>query len=176
MMNYRIFHYNKQKGFTLFELVIVLTITSIFFGISIASYNTYTNQKKLENEAHKLADLMELAKTKAGARDIALATGNCVVPNQGFGYEIRFNTSLRRYTFAVLCTNTIDLGVYVIDPSVDISITPNTITSLSFLAPNGNPTQSATITFNHPVLKKCIDIKVETLTGVIKQDDERTCP
>jgi prepilin-type N-terminal cleavage/methylation domain-containing protein len=86
---------DKNKGFTLIELIVVIGIVSLFTGISIAKYNENASQLKLRNEAKKLVDVLELAKKKALTGD--LLDKNCadfrgyrVIIGSG-NYSLNFN-------------------------------------------------------------------------------------
>lgn len=51
-------------GFTLIELIIVISVLTLFFGFSLAMYNDFNETKKLEAETKKLVEVLELAKKK----------------------------------------------------------------------------------------------------------------
>ena len=82
---------NKNKklksGFSLFEMIIVVALISIITGISFSYYGKYSEGKKLEGEAKKLANTISLALKKSSSGD----QDNC---NQLIGFKINFNSNL----------------------------------------------------------------------------------
>lgn len=59
----------KRHGYTLFELLVVITIIILFTGISLAYYNSFNEQKRLETETKKFVETLELAKKKTISGD-----------------------------------------------------------------------------------------------------------
>jgi len=59
----------NKKSFTLIELLIVVTVIGLFSGLSIAYYNNFTNEKKLEAGADQVYNVLELAKKKTSSGD-----------------------------------------------------------------------------------------------------------
>lgn len=65
---------DKNKGFTLIEIIVVISVVLVFLGLSLPRYNDYAGQLKLKNEAKKLIDVLELAKKKALTADLFVKT------------------------------------------------------------------------------------------------------
>jgi prepilin-type N-terminal cleavage/methylation domain-containing protein len=61
---------SRHSGFTLIEILVVLSIIGILSSIGIAKYNTYTQQLILKNQARKIVDVFELAKKKAVSAEL----------------------------------------------------------------------------------------------------------
>lgn len=58
-----------KKSFTIIELIIVVAITIILTGVGLASYNSFTQDKKLDGDVQKFTDVVELARKKAQSGD-----------------------------------------------------------------------------------------------------------
>lgn len=64
---------NNKRGYTLVEILIVITIIAFFSGLSIAAFNIVSNQKLLEGETRKFVEILELAKKKTLSGDTPCA-------------------------------------------------------------------------------------------------------
>lgn len=60
---------NRDKSFTLIELIIVVAITILLSGLGLAAYNNFTQEKKLDSDVQKFTDVLELARKKAQSGD-----------------------------------------------------------------------------------------------------------
>lgn len=151
----------KSEGFTLIELIIVISISLIFFGIFLARYNENAGQLKLRSEAKKLTDVLELAKKKALSADLV---GNCTnfsgyrVTIQSGSYILLFGCNLvysiiQSYPFSSNITTILGTGNYDFSP---LMVNPNFSASTIRLkndAVNGT--------------NKCVDISISPI-GVIE--------
>ncbi len=94
-------------GFTFIELLIVVMIISAFSGLSLAYYNNFNKASKLNTEANKLLQTLELAKKKATSRDVEGFEVNCANldnshPNNTFdGYQIVLTAN--GYDLKIVC-------------------------------------------------------------------------
>ncbi|MEN9327751.1 MAG: hypothetical protein RI947_559 [Candidatus Parcubacteria bacterium] len=162
---------NKHAGFTLIELIVVIAIMTLFFGISIANYNGFTAEKKFDAEVKKFVDILELAKSKARAGDIG-----------GFscedfdGYEVAFadpNYFLRMCCDNV-CTSFNTISTYAFPDGVTATLTGATeirFHPLSFALDSPNP---ITITINSGTLNKCVEVMIST-NGLIEEGAKYAC-
>ncbi len=103
---FSIFNFQLKKAYTLIELLITISIIIIFSGISIAYYNNFTEEKKLENETQKLVDVLDLAKKKAaGAEDSSLCPNSGGPFGSQYGYTgYRVNIFSNSYSLSRCCT------------------------------------------------------------------------
>lgn len=62
-------HIKKKHSFTLIEIIIIISIIVILFGISIASYRHLNEIKGLEVQTDILVELIEFTKNKALSND-----------------------------------------------------------------------------------------------------------
>lgn len=153
---------DKNKGFTLIEIMVVVVISLLFLGASLPSYNDYASQLKLRTEAKKLMDVLELAKKKALSSD--LFDKNC---NNFTGYETSISSgdfslkfcclsscsSIQDYTFSSNMTVVSGTGDYDFPPLMK---------NLNF--------PSNTIRIKSSTIDKCIDISISPL-GIIEMDE-----
>lgn len=59
----------SKKSFTLIEIIIVIVVVGLLSAWGLAYYNTFNEQKKLEQETSRLADTIHLANTKSVSGD-----------------------------------------------------------------------------------------------------------
>jgi prepilin-type N-terminal cleavage/methylation domain-containing protein len=85
-----------KKGFSLIEILVVITIISILSGLGLASYNDDQARRSLQQETEKLADILALARKKTQANDIQ----NYDCPNFN-GYKVYITEP--GYRFALCC-------------------------------------------------------------------------
>ncbi|KXJ53505.1 GspH/FimT family pseudopilin [Neptuniibacter pectenicola] len=58
----------REKGFTLLELMITLVILGIILGLGVPSYNSITESSRLRAATHSLNSAIQLARSEALAR------------------------------------------------------------------------------------------------------------
>ncbi len=153
---------DKNKSFTLIELLIVVSITLIFLGVSLVQYNTYTEQTKLKNEGKKLVDVLELAKKKALSAD--LFDKNCTsftgykVTVSLSSYSLLFGcasvySSVQNYNLTTSITTIVGTGDYNFSPLMNKPI---------FI---GN-----TIQLKNSAINKCLSISISPI-GVVELNE-----
>lgn len=54
-----------NKGLSLIELLVTISILSILIGISVFYYNAYTKKRDLENDTYKIFSLVNKARTSS---------------------------------------------------------------------------------------------------------------
>lgn len=79
---------STRHGFSLIEILIVISILILFSGMSIAYFNEFTEDKKLESESRKVVDVLELAKKKARAADLSRCSFDPLVTPQVRNYSL----------------------------------------------------------------------------------------
>ena len=152
---------DKNRGFTLIEFIVVISIALLFLGISLPRYNDYSGQLKLRNEAKKLIDVLELAKKKALSSDLIITPGPPRTYCANFtGYRITVSSSsyslsfgcasvysvVQDYDLLTNITATIGTGNYDFSP---LMINPSFI--------------SNTIRLKNSAISKCVTISVSPL-------------
>ncbi|EKE14299.1 MAG: hypothetical protein ACD_12C00582G0001 [uncultured bacterium] len=167
-----------KKSFTLIELLVVMTITVIFVGVSLAGYNTFTEEVKLKNEAKKLIDVLELAKKKASSGDLGKLT--C---NGGFlGYEVYILAN--NYTLNLRCAAApiSQLIATYNFPNSNISTLSGTglfrfkqlTLGLEYKTNEAAvPSAPPTIQIKNSIISKCVNVTISTI-GIVELDETLT--
>lgn len=167
----------NSRAFTLIEIIVVVAITLILTGISLAYYNQYSEQKKLETEAEKFVDVLNLARNKA----ISGEENPCSVyagPNKAFGgHRVRYadgDKYLLRICCTTLCTESgaiQTLNTY--NFPTNISLKPDSYANVWFIPLYGSLSDK---TITHTVLikssvitNKCYQITIEP-SGLVKSE------
>lgn len=158
-----------KNSFTLIELLIAVSIILIFSGFSLAFYNKFTEEKKLENEAKKLVDVLELAKKKTSAGDV----GNYSCDNF-FGYHVVIR--LKYYGLRLCCSSGCDTNnSYLIQwynlPSNMSILSGDTTIQFKPLTTMFNQN---TITLRNSSLSRCRNVSISP-TGITEIGNEYYC-
>jgi prepilin-type N-terminal cleavage/methylation domain-containing protein len=149
----------KNTAFTLIEIIVVLAVLSLTFGMGLAYYNNFNSQKTLEQEAQRLYDVLHLFQKKAIAGDVSRAS--CA---NFSGYQISYISSTNKYIAKVCCSSDCSTGTDIKDYYI-----PSTITTVQFLnfpvyfksltgELVGNP---ATVTLSITTTSKCFQITID---------------
>ncbi len=89
------------NGFTLIELIIVVSILLLMMGGSLATFNSFNDQKNIEAEGKKFASTVDLLKKKAISGD----TSDCSAGMETTDYRITYNQN--SYSIQVQCDTVI---------------------------------------------------------------------
>lgn len=91
-----------QKGFSLIEIIIVITIISFFSGLSIAGYHQFNELRKLDAERNKLLETLDLALKRTFA-----AEKKCVGQGKDTNvwYKVTWTTSFP-YSYSLIPVGT----------------------------------------------------------------------
>lgn len=162
---------DKNKAFTIIEILVVSVIILTFSGTILAQYNQQAQQLKLKNEAKKMIDVMELAKKKALTSEL-IPTPNVTPPSfctNFTGYQFVLNTS-SNYGLRYCCNESCStiLNTYNLDSKVVITDPVAIPNSLIFtpLMKVFNRTFTS-ITLKNTVINKCLDINILPI-GIIE--------
>lgn len=88
---------NGQKGFTLIELMIVMTIMGLIFGASIVNMNSFRERNDLKISRSQLIADMRLAKTWARAVRSGEEIEDNAFNHQLVGYALRLEEGAEEY-------------------------------------------------------------------------------
>ncbi len=164
-----------KYGFTFLELLIVVMVISIFSGLSLGYYNNFSKASRLDTEANKLLQTLELVKKKATARDVQGYDSICTQGTNIFdGYIVTITTG--GYSFQISCNLGVNkTQIYAYSLPNGTTIIPNS-TTIQFKPTPGNTSlvADATIIFSNGT-GKCAKIIISS-TGIIqKKALDTTC-
>lgn len=168
----------EKNSFTILEILVVVTIISILSGLSLATYNTYTQEKLLETSAQNVVDILELARKKAETSDLGIeaSVSTPLTCTDFSGYQVR-SLSLTTYNiyrccFTGGCTQQIQSQPYTTNSTINIK---NHIRSITFRPLNAGIVEIAPYrwTIKNLSLIKCIDIDINA-SGLIQMGDKYT--
>lgn len=153
----------RNAGFTLIELVVVISIIALMTGLSIATYNNFNLEQKLTTDAKKLVDTLDLARKRTLSADLAQNT--CDNFN---GYSV--TVAANAVTTSICCSGSCTaVNSYSFQQGIDAATTA----SFAFKALTANTTASA-IKLRNTSLGKCIPINI-TANGIITESPKCTC-
>lgn len=165
----------RKKGFMLIGIIIIVMVIGILSTLSLARYNDFTENNKLDNDASKLVDILELArkKTVSGDNPTTCASFN--------GYGIA-NVDATSYKLQLCCSSDCssysDLNIYKLETTnsftgnrPEIKFAP--LTGYLHL-PEESPGETLILTIKNRVINKCISINI-TYIGLITQQSKANC-
>ena len=156
-----------KVGFTLIEIIVVISIMTILLGVGTVSYNYFNQQKSVEKDAEFIRDKINITRERAVNRDIAANTG-CVNFDR---YELSFNVTSNPQSFTVtlFCTNpNVQRVVDTFNLDGSRVINPNSNFVVQFISPYGCTNASCnaasrTIIFENNTGQQCISITIDAL-------------
>lgn len=91
-----------RAGFTLIELVIVISIIAVLSGFIVANYSSFTEEKKLVEVATQVSGIMMQARSRATTGDLG------PYPCEPFeGYQVSYESSTpNEYEMRICCNAT----------------------------------------------------------------------
>ncbi|VVA43603.1 conserved hypothetical protein [Candidatus Roizmanbacteria bacterium] len=153
---------DKNRGFTLIEFMVVISVVFLFLGTILPRYNDFASQTKLRSEASKVLDIFELAKKKAISAD--LFDKNCT---NFTGY--RTTVAVSNYSLK-FCCNSICSTVQNFNLSTNVTFITG-IGDFNFTPLMINPNFiSNTIQIKSSIINKCINISVSPI-GVLELNE-----
>lgn len=108
----------QEAGFTLVELMVVITIIGILVTVGFASYHSFRQSQTLKAVAADLKNNLRFVQSKALAQEKP-ATG-CTVLD---GYQVDIGVGTRNYSYAALCNGGADLISSRSFPSLPAGVT-----------------------------------------------------
>ena len=98
----KLFTYRERNnGFTLIEIIIVLAIIGILSGAGIAASLQFNRSQLLKNVAHDFANTLEVAKSRAASQ---VKPPECIGTLQA--YRVYVTTSATQYKLRAMCSTT----------------------------------------------------------------------
>lgn len=93
----------KPRGFTLIELMVVLSVTAVLGTLGIAGFITYNQTQALQTSSNEVATMLNLAKSRAQSQ---VKLGSlCSAPSQVLGgYSVNISIVNKNYTLSSRCS------------------------------------------------------------------------
>lgn len=163
-----------KKGFTLIELVISVSIILLFSGITLAFFNDFTEDKKLDAEADKLINTLELARSKAINSDASVACTSGSIK----GYKVKITVS--NYTLSIHCVDAsgadlADTDIYTNNFSPSLGSTGNTVVEYVLTTATAVITGINPMRINNSSSGKCLYVNISAApVGLVSRGT--TCP
>lgn len=152
-----------SKGYTLIEIIVVLGLSAIIFGMTIASFDSFNEAKKLETETQKLVSAIEEVVKKTESSDLNGVMCNGV-PNgcDDYQYILSF-PSTKKYNLSFECICGSDTIYSTPNPLYEYAISNNS--KVEYYSGVG-ATNTFTLKKRTPIANNCIIVRN---TGTNKQ-------
>src|SRR3990167_98954 len=165
----------REKSFSLVEILVVVSIILLFTGFSIANYSNFNQESILKKEVQKFIDVLSLVKTKAVTADIDILT-DCGA-DEFVGYRIEINDS--SYNFKQSCRDVDTKIISTFGTAIQSYNFPANISKISGESsvdfyPLSAGASRATVTIKNNSISKCIEISI-SVNGVITAGDQAIC-
>lgn len=156
---------NKRGGFSINELVIVIGIVVLLFGIAFVYYRNFISLKQLEEQSSKLANTLEDARKRAIVGD---TSSSC--QGEYLGHRVVLTTT--RHVLWSHCSVS-DVKIQDILYPQSQGIVSNFNGILDFKAKTGQ-VQATCIRLSRPDVERCRCIEI-TATGLISEGVCSSC-
>ena len=129
----------RSLGFTLVELVVVISILAVLTTAGLASFVSYSRTQSLQTTASDLITTLNLAKSRSSSQvkpDSSISPdmqNPCAIQPLN-GYRVLISTPTNSYEMDAICAENIYKIINVTFPT-NISVSQNGTTSTSFLFP-----------------------------------------
>jgi len=155
-----------KKGFSLIELVVVMSITAIITGMGVNVYKNSVNERRLNLDVNLVVGIIEETKQKARARDVS-PVATC---NPFDSYNLVINPSANTLRQEIVCNFvSTQLTTYTLENTTITSPVGNT--TLNFISPTGQTTNAElSITLRNTAISRCVTIRVPPIQTVIVSD------
>ncbi len=170
----------KNRGFTLFELIVIIGILLLFIGLSLVYYNNYSEGISLQGETKNLSNALALASKKAQVAELAEQCTTFL----GYRVEITSESSyeLQRCCGSDLLNPQLTVNkVYNLPINIKIvSSIPSTVLykklSGGVVINENEENTSLKITLQNNALKSknCINININKV-GIVETGERQNC-
>ncbi|MCS7093388.1 MAG: type II secretion system GspH family protein [Patescibacteria group bacterium] len=145
----------SEKSFTLVEILVLMVIASVFFGLFIPNYQRFEQERILQNQARNFSQVFELVKKKAFSSE--LHDKNC----QNFsGYKLTIKSN-NNYSFSFGChTNFYEIQNYYLNQN---NFFTEAIGKEFYFSPTGRLIDIggvSTLRIKNEIINKCIEINI----------------
>lgn len=165
-------HKKITQSFTLIEILVVLSIVTLFTGFNITNYYNYNQESSLKKEVQKFVDVLSLAEGKTQTSDI-----NFVCSDEFGGYRVEISAA--NYSFKQCCRDTVSKIISSCGITIQSYNFPSNINKISGAAtidffPLSGGSTNAVIRIKNSSINKCLDISISN-NGVITTGDTVSC-
>ena len=171
-----------KKGFTLVELIVVISIMSIFGGVGFTVYTRNIQTKELDRQVDAFVNVLSLTRNKAISRDI---TPNAACTRfDRYDVLVWQTSSPPQYRVRFVCTtpaSSLDVGsTYSMSPNMTVTGLPASPSDIQFHHPYGcttdacNAVTPTTIVIRNTSNARCKDVIINRL-GSITVGDQYGC-
>lgn len=157
--HWRAGHLSSRKGFTLIELMVVISITAVLGTLGIAGFTNYNQVQVLQTSSNEVVTMLNLAKSRAQSQ-VKLGTATCVsYPLDG--YQVRIvktvGDSTGSYELSSVCNRTANLlerkplpkGIsFTTNNTIFFSVLTGEVTGAGQIVLRGYDNRTRTITIN----------------------------
>lgn len=162
MLRLKLIH-NSEKGFSLLEMIIVLSVLTILATIGIASFSSGSKTASMETASSDVVSVFQLARSRAISQvkpdDVMVCNGELL------GYEVDIDTNTNEYALKVACGSRENSNV-IVNKVLPNNVTFNSSSQTSFFFPilTGNVEGSGVVTINGYGMTRSITI--DTVGGI----------
>jgi len=167
----------KTSGFSLIEVLIVVSIMGILGVVTVPNYIQFGEDKKLDQAASRVTDSFNLVATRARTGENA-TPATCA---DYAGYEVTINPASSALVERICCdadcsgAQSVTTNQYVL-PVNTISIAqPSTPTAVRFATLTGLPTSQPMILLKNNVVNRCLQLTVNK-QGAVSREAISDCP
>jgi prepilin-type N-terminal cleavage/methylation domain-containing protein len=147
---------NRQPGFTLIEISIVISILAIISTAGLASFVNYSRTQALQTSASELATTLNLAKSRAFSQ---VKPPECSAQPLN-GYKVVISEIMNTFELDAVCSgnNSIPIQTRPLSKGVTFSISDTSSTSFLFPVISGGVVGSGKVVITGFGMKKTITV------------------
>lgn len=154
-----------NNGYSLLELVVVISIVGIMLGVGAMSFSGVNSRRKVEKDIATFVDVLNAARQKTIDRDIG-ATTNCATFE---GYRVRVVAPASQVELYRLC-GAVVVPVIATYQFSSAEILPATTFDIDFEQPYGTLKGAEQIvTIKNDRVGECAEIRITT-AGIISEE------
>lgn len=132
---------NSHRGFTLIEILVVLSVLAILGAFGFAALVNYSRTQTLKTAARDLTTHLRVAQNKAIVQEKPVGSTGCG-SNALTGYRLQF-TSDTDYSIVAVCSQTITVSQFKLSQTIK-KTSPDGTLNLDFLVSTGKLSQADT--------------------------------